>query len=102
MYVLSAFFWSWFVGWWGSWFVCWWWSWLISWWWSWFVSRSGMGMIRLGFVLRISGFALVFDICDITMFVSMVGNDLDSAIWQCNSVLPAYFVSVTRFAVTVI
>lgn len=68
--------------------------------WGWFVSRfrfmisgfgfmisrfgfmvSGSGMrVSFGFVFWVDGFSFVFDISDVSVFISMIGDNLDTAV----------------------
>ena len=87
-------YWGWFVSWGWGWLVSWLWGWFVSWGWVWFVSGFGMWL-----VFWVRSFSFVFDIGDITIWTSRVGDNLDTAIGKVYTVFSLGVVVVSVFVV---
>ena len=81
---------------WGGFVVYWFWGGFVSWFWEGFVGWGGVG---LWFVFWVSGFSFVFDIGNIAIWASGVGDDLDTAIGKVYTVFSLCVVVVSVFAV---
>ena len=92
--------WGGFVVYWG-WLVSWSWGWFVSWFWGWFVCWGWVwGLLVWGwFVFWVGSFSFVFDISDITVWASRVGDDLDTAIGKVYTVFSLGVVVVSVFVV---
>merc|ERR1719288_359516 len=93
-------YWGGFVVYWG-WLVSWSWGWFVSWFWGWFVCWGWVwGLLVWGwFVFWVGSFSFVFDISDITVWASRVGDDLDTAIGKVYTVFSLGVVVVSVFVV---
>ena len=80
-------------------FVCWGWSWFVGRFWEGLVSWGWVGLVWCRFVFWVSGFSFVFDIGNITIWTSRVGDDLDTAIGKVYTVFSLGVVVVSVFVV---